>query len=387
MVIAWRMPMANEIAGPGLGGAEPKTDAPRTTSKRALFTLVVFSIVLLCVVAAPIAKALFLAAVLGGALYPPVDALTQKLRLKRRSLAAGFTVLAVVLVLLAPLGGLAAFAIGETIKAGQFVAEAVRSEGMTGLVDRLPESAARAVRWVFDKLQVEIGTLGQHLGSQAGKAATVVGGALSATGSFLFQSTMMLIALYALLVEGRRLVDWLEKISPLEHGQFTEILVEFRRTTVAVMLSSVATAGVQALAALVGYLIARVPHPLFFTALTFFVAFVPAIGAASVCIAAAVLLLATGHAVAAAFLTGWAFVVVALIDNVVKPLFAKRGTDLNGIVIFFALIGGVASFGAAGLLIGPLAVALFLTVVRIWWQSYGKGVSAVAAPPSASVDE
>jgi predicted PurR-regulated permease PerM len=183
---------------------------------------------------------------------------------------------------------------------------------------------------------------------------------------------------------GRRLVDWLEKISPLEHGQFTEILVEFRRTTVAVMVSSVATAGVQALAALVGYLIARVPHPVFFTALTFFVAFVPAIGAASVCIAAAVLLLATGHAFAAAFLAAWAFVVVALIDNVVKPLFAKRGTDLNGIVVFFALIGGIATFGAAGLLIGPLAVALFLTVVRIWWRSHGEGVSDVGGSVSAS---
>src|SRR4030095_9616238 len=174
---------------------------------------------------------------------------------KRRSLAAGLTVFAVVLVLLAPLTGLAAFAIGEASKAVQFVSETVRGEGMTGLIDRLPESAARAARWGIDRLPIETQAVGQTFGSHAGKAATAVGGVLSATGSFLFQSAMMLIALYALLVEGSRLVNWLEEVSPLEHGQFTELLVEFRRTTVAVIVSSAATAGVQALAALVGYLI------------------------------------------------------------------------------------------------------------------------------------
>jgi predicted PurR-regulated permease PerM len=375
--------VAIEITGPGATNSVPRTEAQRTASKRALFALVIFSVVLLCAVAAPLAKALFLAAVLGGAFYPQVGALTEKLRLKRRTLVAGLTVFAVVLVLLAPLSAIAAFAIGEAGKAVQFVSETVRSEGTVGLIDRLPASAARAARWAIDKLQIETGTLGQSLGSQAGKAATAVGGAVSATGSFLFQSAMMLIALYALLVEGRRLVDWLEEVSPLEEGQFTELLVEFRRTTVAVMISSAATAGVQALAALVGYLIARVPHPLFFTALTFFIALVPAVGAASVCIAAALLILATGHTVAAVFLAVWAVVVVGLIDNVLKPVFAKRGTDLNGVVVFFALIGGLASFGAPGLLIGPLAVALFMTVVRFWRRSYGQRRSGVIAADSS----
>lgn len=367
------------------GSPATNRETERTASKRALFALVMLSIVLLCAVAAPLAKALFLAAVLGGAFYPLVGVITRKLRLERRSLAAGLTVFAVVLVLLVPLSAIAAFAIGEASKAIQLVAETMRSQGTIGLIDRLPVWAARAAHWVIDKLQIETGTLGQSLGSQTGKAAMFVGGALSATGSFLFQSAMMLIALYALLVEGRRLVNWLEEISPLERGQFTELLVEFRRTTVAVMVSEVATAGVQALAALVGYLIAKVPHPLFFTALTFFVGLVPAIGAASVCVAAALLVLATGHTFAAVFLGVWAFVVVGLIDNVVKPLFAKRGTDLNGVVIFFALIGGLASFGALGLLIGPLAVALFTTVIRSWRRSYGQGAAVVAdaSAPSA----
>ena len=37
---------------------------------------------------------------------------------------------------------------------------------------------------------------------------------------------------------------------------------------------------------------------------------------------------------------------------------------------FFALIGGLAAFGPVGLLVGPLAVALFLALLRIYERDY-----------------
>ena len=111
------------------------------------------------------------------------------------------------------------------------------------------------------------------------------------------------------------------------------------------------TSAVQAVAGLVGYLIARVPHPIFFTTATFLVAFIPAIGAASVCIVAALLLFATGHPYMATFLVVWGVGVVGLVDNLVKPFLIKRGMEMPGAVVFFSLIGGLATFGALGLLL------------------------------------
>ena len=82
------------------------------------------------------------------------------------------------------------------------------------------------------------------------------------------------------------------------------------RVSFAVIVSTVITSAVQALAALIGYLIASVPNPVFFAAATFFLAFVPAIGAAVVCLVAALLLLVTGHPYMAGFLAVWGLVVV-----------------------------------------------------------------------------
>ena len=137
----------------------------------------------------------------------------------------------------------------------------------------------------------EANDLAKEVGARGAKAAAAVAATLSATTSFLFQVVMMLIALYFLLLHGDELVAWLDQLLPLAPGQTRALLHEFRQTSFAVIFSTGVTAGVQAAAALIGYLIAHVPHPVFFTGVTFFVAFIPAIGAAGAGLAASLVLL------------------------------------------------------------------------------------------------
>ena len=353
---------------------------------RRVFTgLIILSIVLLALVVEPFAEGFFLAAVLAGALYGTHKRLTRAFR-GRANLSAGLMCLGVIVALLLPLSGLTAFLIGEASEGVRFVRETVNREGVEGLVDRLPGPVQRVVENLMERFAVEEKqldqTLGQQVSSQGGTAARAVTGAVAATGSFVFQTAMMLIAFFFLLVDGRRLVDWLESVSPLKRGQTTELLREFRGVAVAVLVSSIATAGVQAVAALIGYLIARVPVPFFFAAVTFFVALIPAVGAAAVVMVAALLLLMTGHPWAALFLAVWGVVVVGLVDNVIKPLLVKRGLHMHGAIIFFALLGGLAAFGTVGLLIGPLIVAFFLSLLRIHERDYGRSTPIPSAPPT-----
>ena len=175
---------------------------------------------------------------------------------------------------------------------------------MTGLIERLPGPLDRYANEALARL----GGLGQiepQLSAQGGKAASAVGTALVATGSLLFQGAMMLIALFFLLVGGDALLSWVDRVSALRRGQTREWLAEFKKVSSAVIVSTLITAGVQAAAALTGYLIAGMPHPIFFGVVTFFVAMIPAIGAASVCLFAALVLLVTGHPYMALFLGIW----------------------------------------------------------------------------------
>jgi predicted PurR-regulated permease PerM len=72
----------------------------------------------------------------------------------------------------------------------------------------------------------------------------------------------------------------------------------------------------------------------------------------------------------AAFLAVWGLVVVGLIDNVAKPFLIKGDVEMGGAVVFFALIGGIAAFGMIGLVVGPLAVAIFLALLRMYRRDY-----------------
>lgn len=329
---------------------------------------------LFAIVARPIASALFLGAVLAGALWPAHRWLSARLR-GRRSVSAAAFIVAVLMVLVAPTVAFSAFAVQQGSQGIRFVAKTLRSEGAAGLVNRLPPRVADWTNRALDRLSPDderdlMETVQDKVGAQSGKAAMAVGATISATGSILFQLAMMLIALFFLLLEGDKLVAWLDDLSPLPKGQTHELLAEFKRVSFAVLLSAIITSGVQAVAALIGFLVARVPHPIFFAGVTFFVAFIPAVGAASVCLVAAALLLVMGHPYAALFLALWGLAVVGLVDNLIKPLLIKVGMRMNGAVVFFSLIGGLAAFGGVGLLLGPLVVALFLSLLRMYQRDY-----------------
>jgi predicted PurR-regulated permease PerM len=355
-------------------------------AQRVFIALILLSLFLLGMVVSPFAEALFFAAVLTGALYPLHRRLAAKLR-ERREWSAGILCLGVVLALLMPIGGVAAFAVKESVHGVRFVAETIRSEGVAGLVEHLPDPIENGLNALLERMpgeEQELDALLQRQASaQSGKAARAVTGALAATGTALLQSGLMLIAMYFLLVDGAELVAWLERVSPLAPGQTTELLQEFRKVSVAVLVSSLATAGLQAVVACIGYLIARVPHPVFFATVTFFVAFVPALGAGGVVLAVALLLVLLGHSWAALFLAIWGVFVVGLVDNIVKPLLVKRGLAMHGGIVFFALLGGLAAFGSAGLVAGPLTVAFFLALVRIYQRDYGAEARALSRAADA----
>ena len=339
------------------------------TARRFLFVLLVASTALVAYVAWPLAGALFLAATLAVVLAPLQVWLARKLR-GRRGLAAGILIFAVLLLLIAPLIGLSAFLVKEAADGVKFILDTVRSEGVMGLVDKLPgplaELAAKGLAGLGD-----LGALAEkQISAQGGRAASAVGAALLATGSLVFDLAMMLIALFFLLASGDALLAWIDSVSPLRRGQTRELLVEFKSVSYAVIVSTLITAAVQAAVALIGYFIASVPHPIFFGAITFFFAIIPAIGAGAVCLFAAAILLLTGHPYMSLFLAVWGLVVVSLIDNVVKPYLIKDDVGMAGVVVFFALIGGIAAFGMIGLLAGPLAVALFLALLRMYRRDY-----------------
>jgi len=62
----------------------------------------------------------------------------------------------------------------------------------------------------------------------------------------------------------------------------------------------------------------------------------------------------------------YGLLIISTVDNVVRPLLTKRGLQLHPLLVFIAVLGGVLAFGFVGLFVGPLVIALMITVLDVY---------------------
>jgi predicted PurR-regulated permease PerM len=182
---------------------------------------------------------------------------------------------------------------------------------------------------------------------------------------------MMLLAAWFFYTEGEVLVRELIYLSPLPDEYDEEIAQRFRGVVDATFRGQVLTALAQGAVTGVGLMIAGVPAPVLWGAVAALFSLIPMVGAAAVWIPATIYLFIAasitdggyGHAI---FLLIWGIAAVSLVDNLIRPWAMKSGTNMNAIVLFFSIIGGISAFGFVGILLGPLVFALLVTVAHIY---------------------
>ncbi len=357
-----------------------------SASRSALITfgvLLVASFALLAAIVLPLWKPLFLAAVLAAVLGPWNERLARAIGGRRRVASALSTVF-VILVVLVPLIILGVIIVGEAINAVEFVRSTLQRGGIEGLVSTLPKAIEAPLRSIMAVIPADIKASPVAAGGQL--AAGLASRALGAAAGLAFSLGILLVAFFAFLLRGRELIEWVKRISPMpETG---ELLHEAHTVSGFVLRSTFITSLLQGTAATIGYTIASVPNAAFFGLLTFFSSFIPTVGTSLVALPLVGLLALSGLTWQPIFVLAWNIVVVGMIDNLLKPMFIREGMPVSGLTIFFALVGGLITFGGIGLLVGPLAVTFFLAMIRFGQRDYGSPfVQPGATSPTGRSEE
>ena len=126
------------------------------------------------------------------------------------------------------------------------------------------------------------------------------------------------------------------------------------------------TAIVQGAIAGVGFAVFGVEAPVLLGVLTAVASIIPVVGTFLIWGSASVWLAATGHAWAALGLCAWGVILVHPADNILRPLLISSSTRLPFLLVMFGVVGGLAAFGLAGLIIGPVVLAIATAVWREW---------------------
>ncbi len=192
----------------------------------------------------------------------------------------------------------------------------------------------------------------------------------SATGEFLLQTaiglSILIIALYFFLVDGPAMVRTLMRLSPLDDRYEHKLLIEFDRTSRAVVLATVLSALAQGVLAAAGYYLCGLGSIVLLFFLTSFMALIPFFGAASVWAPCVIWLGFVEERWGAAIgLAIYGAVIVSSVDNVIKVFVLHGRSQLHPLLALLSVLGGVQVFGPIGILVGPMVVVFLQTTLEI----------------------
>lgn len=209
----------------------------------------------------------------------------------------------------------------------------------------------------------EVMGLVQRFGSQGlGLLTNLAGAAARAlVGLFIYFG-----GAYVFLVDSQPLWGWVQRHSPLSAPTLERLAAAFHETGRGLLVGVGLTSLTQGVAATIIYLSLDVPRAWVLGPITGIAAVVPMVGTSLVWGPIALGLCLTGHAIKGVILLVLGVVVISMIDNLLRPLYARLGAlQMPTYLLFVSVFGGLAAFGTWGALVGPLVVRLTMEALAL----------------------
>src|SRR6185312_5866024 len=283
----------------------------------------------------------------------------------RRRLAAFVSVLLLFVGVLAPFGFLGTVVVRGLVVEGTELAHRLEHGGPLSVERVAPRLGPLGppLERAASELRPKLMAAGPQIAGALGAFVAVAGRAALRIGIGLF---LIAVALYYFFLEGHRWRERVVRLVPLPPADTRMFFERFHRVSIAVLVGNLGTALAQAAAATLGYFIFGAPVPLIWGAATLFAALVPLVGPALVWVPVAIVV-GVGHGwLRGGGLALYGLVIIGTVDNVVRPLLTKRGLQLHPLLVFIAVFGGMLAFGFVGLFVGPLVIALMITVLDVY---------------------
>jgi len=175
---------------------------------------------------------------------------------------------------------------------------------------------------------------------------------------------LTLFLLFFFLRDGREMVTRALVLVPMTAERKADLVDHLAAVIRAVALGTLFTAVVQGTLVGMSFAFTGLPSPVVFGVLAMLAALVPLVGSSLVWVPAAFVLIAHNRVGAALFLAFWGLVVVSVVDNIVRPLVVSGRAQISTLPVLLGLVGGLATFGAIGFILGPVVIALALALFR-----------------------
>ena len=229
----------------------------------------------------------------------------------------------------------------------------------TNLLERLGLASLGAVQ---EKLATGLMKGSQYIAAQA----LIIG---QGTFDFIANLFVMLYLLFFLLRDEDSLSKRIRDAIPLRAEQQRAFLLKFTIVIRATVKGDMLVALLQGTLGGLIFWFLGIGAPLLWGVVMAFFSLLPAIGAGLIWIPVAIYLLATGAIWQGVVLIGFGAFVIGLVDNFLRPILVGKDTKMPDYVVLISTLGGIATFGLNGFVIGPMIAAMFIAAWDIFSTS------------------
>jgi predicted PurR-regulated permease PerM len=243
--------------------------------------------------------------------------------------------------------------------------------------------------WVLDRANLVLSQFGISIsGIELNRIASEFG---KVTGLFLYEQArsiasnmfmflvnffLMLLVIYFLLQDGKNLISFIVKLSPLPTEQNEKLIRKFRDIAGAILVGNGLGGLIQGVLGGLVFMLFGFKSPFLWGVIMGILAFLPIVGIGAVFLPAAVYLFLHERIAAGIFFIAFWILLSGGIDYYFKPKLVGSRVQMNTLLVFLAIMGGMNLFGILGVIYGPLVVTAFLTLADIYRASYQEGADA-----------
>ncbi|MEM8843952.1 MAG: AI-2E family transporter [Pseudomonadota bacterium] len=187
---------------------------------------------------------------------------------------------------------------------------------------------------------------------------------------FTIMFFLMLYLLFFFLRDGKKIVDLIVRISPLDDTQERLLLSKFAEVSRATIKGTLVVGMVQGALGAITFALLGIQSAIFWGVVMTVLSILPAIGAALVWLPAAIFLIVNGMIIKGLVLIAVGSLVIGMVDNILRPILVGRDTKMPDYLILLSTLGGLTMIGISGFVLGPVIAAFFLAIWAMFAQGY-----------------
>jgi predicted PurR-regulated permease PerM len=184
----------------------------------------------------------------------------------------------------------------------------------------------------------------------------------------LFHLVVILFLMFFLLVDGKKFIEHVHYLSPINDKDERELFDEIVKISDATLMGTVIIGVLEGVYGGIVFASFGIPSALFWSVVMMIVSMIPIIGINSVLVPTGVIFIATGSVMKGLIIIGLSYAGTTVTQNYLKPYLVGRRGGLHPAIVLLSTLGGITWFGLVGFLIGPMIASLFVSI----WNQFGR---------------